>query len=174
MASSNRSAFPLIVGVLAIFAIAGVGGYFAFRSPPPPVTTKERPDGSVEDDHDYPGETYVGDPPIKTPSGLLYYDLKKGDGPQPKGPSSNVRVHSTGRLRDGTKFDSSYDRVQPFETKLSEVIAGWTEGVGSMKVGGKRKLVIPYKLGYGDAGSPPKIPGKSTLIFDIELISVMD
>jgi FKBP-type peptidyl-prolyl cis-trans isomerase len=138
------------------------------------VTTKERPDGSVEHDYDFAGETYVGVPPIKTPSGLLYYDLKKGDGPQPAGPNSTVRVHYTGWLRDGKKFDSSYDRVEPFETKLSNVIAGWTEGVGSMKAGGKRKLVIPYKLGYGETGQPPNIPPKTTLIFDIELISVVN
>jgi FKBP-type peptidyl-prolyl cis-trans isomerase len=85
-----------------------------------------------------------------------------------------VKVHYTGTLEDGTKFDSSLDRGEPFEFPIGQgqVIKGWEEGVVGMKVGGKRKLVIPSDLGYGDAGSPPKIPGGATLVFEIELLEV--
>ena len=117
-----------------------------------------------------PGEVVTGD--INTSeSGLQWYDIVEGDGVQPAGPESSVEVHYTGWLTDGTKFDSSVDREQTIEFPLNGVIAGWTEGVGSMKVGGKRKLIIPAALGYGDAGAGGMIPGGATLIFDVELIS---
>jgi FKBP-type peptidyl-prolyl cis-trans isomerase FkpA len=109
---------------------------------------------------------------VKTASGLTYYDLKVGDGPSPAGPTSTVRVHYTGWLTNGQKFDSSVDSGQPATFPLNRVIPGWTEGVGSMKVGGKRKLIIPSRQGYGPQGSPPKIPGNATLVFDIELLGL--
>ena len=85
-----------------------------------------------------------------------------------------VTVNYVGTLTDGTKFDSSYDRNQPFSFNLGagEVIKGWDEGVSGMKVGGKRKLTIPSSLGYGDAGVPGAIPGGATLIFEVELLKV--
>ena len=107
-----------------------------------------------------------------TGSGLKYYDIKVGDGASPTGASSQVRVHYTGWLVDGTKFDSSVDRGTPITFSLSGVIRGWTEGVGSMRVGGKRKLIIPYELAYGPRGSR-SIPPKATLIFDVELLDVV-
>ena len=114
---------------------------------------------------------------IKTASGLKYVDEVVGTGDSPS-PGKEVTVNYTGMLEDGTKFDSSVDpsfgHVQPFKFKigLGGVIKGWDEGVMSMKVGGKRRLIIPSELGYGAAGSPPKIPPNSTLIFDVELLGV--
>jgi FKBP-type peptidyl-prolyl cis-trans isomerase len=106
-----------------------------------------------------------------TPSGLWFVDMTPGTGASPK-PTDKVRVHYTGWLADGTKFDSSVDRGQPAEFTLNGVIKGWTEGVGGMKVGGKRYLVIPPELGYGQQGAPPKIPPWSILVFEVELLSI--
>lgn len=106
-----------------------------------------------------------------TPSGLWYVDAVEGGGAGPR-PTSKVKVHYAGWLTNGAKFDSSFDRGQPIEFRLDGVIAGWTEGVGSMKVGGKRWLVIPPDLGYGEDGAPPVIPGNSVLVFQVELLGV--
>ncbi len=81
-------------------------------------------------------------------------------------------MNYTGWLTNGTKFDASADHGGPLSFPLNRVIAGWTEGVGSMKVGGKRRLIVPANLGYGAAGYPPTIPGGATLIFDVELVSI--
>jgi peptidylprolyl isomerase len=108
---------------------------------------------------------------VKTASGLQYVDLVKGKGPMPKR-GQTVKVHYTGWLKSGKKFDSSRDRAQPFDFVLGQgmVIPGWDEGVATMRVGGRRKLVIPSKLGYGPFGYPPTIPGDATLTFDVELL----
>ncbi|AJE03729.1 FKBP-type peptidyl-prolyl cis-trans isomerase [Geobacter pickeringii] len=110
----------------------------------------------------------------KTPSGLAYQDLVVGTGPEPTR-GKPVKVHYTGWLENGTKFDSSVDRGEPFIFTIGagEVIPGWDEGVMSMKVGGKRKLVVPPQLGYGAAGAGGVIPPNATLIFEVELIDVV-
>ena len=120
----------------------------------------------------YPGDAVEGEL-VTTDSGLQYYEITVGDGAQPAAPTSQVTVHYTGWLNTGKKFDSSVDRGRPATFALNAVIGGWTEGVGSMKVGGKRKLIIPANLAYGDQGRP-SIPPKATLIFDVELISSKD
>lgn len=106
----------------------------------------------------------------KTASGLMWVTLKDGAGESPTA-SSTVKVHYTGWLVDGKKFDSSVDRGQPIEFPLNGVIKGWTEGVSMMKAGEKRKLIIPPDLGYGAGGAGGAIPPNAWLIFDVELIS---
>lgn len=110
----------------------------------------------------------------ETASGLQYYDVVEGDGPSPE-EGQLVTVHYTGWLEDGTQFDSSVQRGEPFTFPLGqgEVIQGWDEGVATMKVGGKRQLVIPSDLAYGEQGRPG-IPPDSTLIFDVELLDIAE
>ena len=108
----------------------------------------------------------------KTESGLYYEDLVVGSGPT-AAEGTRAVVHYTGWLTDGTKFDSSHDRGEPYPLSLpGRVIDGWNEGVPGMRVGGKRRLVIPPELGYGAVGSPPVIPPNATLVFEIELLNV--
>lgn len=110
---------------------------------------------------------------ITTSSGLQYVDLTIGSGPTAE-TGQTVTVHYTGWLQDGKKFDSSLDRGQAFSFPLGagRVIKGWDEGVKGMKVGGKRKLVIPSALGYGPRGAGGVIPPHATLIFEVELLSI--
>jgi peptidylprolyl isomerase len=110
---------------------------------------------------------------VTTPSGLKYDDIVVGAGASPER-GQRVTVHYTGTLENGTKFDSSVDRDEPFAFTIGvgQVIAGWDEGVMSMKVGGKRRLVIPQQLGYGERGAGRAIPPFATLVFDVELLRV--
>lgn len=104
---------------------------------------------------------------------LIIEDIKKGEGKEVVG-GDYITIHYKGTLEDGTKFDSSYDRGAPFKTRIGvgEVIEGWDMGVIGMKVGGKRKLIIPPALGYGATGAGGVIPPNATLIFEVELVGI--
>jgi peptidylprolyl isomerase len=118
-------------------------------------------------------EQTTGNDTVTTPSGLKYVEIKEGDGATPK-TGQTVVVHYTGTLENGTKFDSSRDRNQPFSFKLGvgQVIKGWDEGLSTMKVGGRRQLIIPPELGYGARGAGGVIPPNAKLIFDVELLRI--
>jgi len=110
---------------------------------------------------------------VTTPSGLRYIDEVEGTGAMPDA-GQTVFVHYTGTLEDGTKFDSSRDRNQPFSFRLGagQVIRGWDEGIATMRVGGQRRLIIPPELGYGSRGAGGVIPPNATLVFDVELLRI--
>lgn len=180
-----KSAFYMLLGTM--FALGACGPV-----PPPPVTAEKpvEPKPPVAPVASGPARTCDAPPDfaklpgvptgtetgaggwVTQPSCLLTYDVVVGKGAQPKSRLSTVRVHYTGYLLDGTKFDSSVDRGKAFDTRLSQVVPGWTEGLLGMKAGGKRKLVIPAYLGYGNKGQGP-IPANATLVFDVELLDVL-
>lgn len=115
----------------------------------------------------------AGGEAVTTPSGLKYIEIEEGTGETPTR-GQKVTVHYTGTLENGKKFDSSRDRNDPFVFTIGvgQVIKGWDEGVGTMKVGGRRQLIIPSELGYGARGAGGVIPPNATLIFDVELLGV--
>jgi len=110
---------------------------------------------------------------VTTPSGLKYEEVQVGTGETPK-TGQKIAVHYTGTLENGKKFDSSVDRGDPivFTLGVGQVIKGWDEGLSTMKVGGKRKLIIPAELGYGSRGAGADIPPNATLLFDVELVEI--
>ena len=133
-------------------------------------TTTKKPAHTTA--HRASGPTKVTGEGVKTASGLQYWDIKVGTGEEAKA-GSHVKVHYTGWLTSGKKFDSSVGSP-PFDFTIGqgEVIKGWDEGVAGMKLGGKRQLKIPPQLAYGEDGHPPQIPPNSTLIFDVTLVAV--
>lgn len=145
----------------------------AVTTPDSGTGVKNDPDRLIASNFNKQAKEINMDNAITTPSGLRYVELKEGNGATPK-KGQTVKVHYTGTLEDGTKFDSSRDRNSPFEFKIGvgQVIKGWDEGVGTMKVGGRRQLIIPAELGYGSRGAGGVIPPNATLIFDVELLSV--
>jgi FKBP-type peptidyl-prolyl cis-trans isomerase len=152
------------VVVLAILALAA----FAFTQ------TAKKPTKIVRTRPNTKAPAKVTGDGVKTDSGLQYWDIVVGTGKVAK-EGDGVRVHYTGWLTNGKKFDSSVDGGRPFTFVLGngEVIKGWDEGVAGMKVGGKRQLHIPPALAYGDGGTPDgTIPPNSTLIFDVQLLGV--
>lgn len=158
--AAKRRSQRTILGVLAILVLIAIGAlaYSAFgrRNQPAPAQTM-------------PASSSM----VTTASGLQYQDLVIGSGPEAKS-GDTVSMNYTGTLEDGTKFDSSYDRNQTFDFVLGSgnVIKGWDEGIVGMKVGGKRKLVIPPDLAYGAQGYPPVIPPNATLLFEVELMAI--
>jgi FKBP-type peptidyl-prolyl cis-trans isomerase len=160
----------------------GCGGKGETKTPAPPTftapplgdpqylsaTKRAAPQGQA---HGMP-ESHP-DKEIKTPSGLKYEELAEGSG---NGAQTGdvVVVDYTGWLANGTKFESSLDSGKPYKFQLGrrEVIAGWDEGIKGMKVGGRRKLIIPSKLGYGGSGNPPRIPPDAELVFEVELLKI--
>jgi len=153
--SKYCAAIAIILALTAVFVLA----QSAPRKPATPNTnspTKVTGDG------------------VKTSSGLIYWDIRVGNGEVAK-EGSHVRVHYTGWLTTGKKFDSSVDSGKPFDFTIGngEVIKGWEEGVSGMRVGGKRQLRIPPSLGYGSEGTPDgTIPPNATIIFDVQLLGV--
>lgn len=147
----------IIIGVLIVVIIVTVGYLFAPKGTPTTSTQAALPTQAQE---------------APTNEKVKSEDLVVGTGAEAK-PTSTVVVNYKGTLEDGTQFDSSYDRNQPFETQLGvgAVIKGWDQGIPGMKVGGKRKLTIPASLGYGPQGQG-SIPPNSTLIFEVELLEV--
>lgn len=133
---------------------------------------QEAADLMESDDSSETGDMTAGEL-ITTDTGLQYRDIVEGTGAMPQA-GQRVTVHYTGTLEDGTQFDSSRDRGRPFSFKVGvgQVIKGWDEGVGSMRVGGRRQLVIPPELGYGARGAGGVIPPNATLIFDVELLRI--
>lgn len=140
------------------------------------TATKKKPASMVNTRPNTKAPTKVTGEGVKTDSGLQYWDIVVGTGKVAK-EGDGVRVHYTGWLTNGKKFDSSVDAHRPFTFVLGngEVIKGWDEGVAGMKVGGKRQLHIPPELGYGENGTPDgTIPPNSALIFDVQLLSIQE
>jgi FKBP-type peptidyl-prolyl cis-trans isomerase len=154
------------LGLLGIAVIAMVGCNQSEKS----SSASNESASAVTTDNGTPTPAAAGE--VMLPNGLKYVELKVGDGALAES-GKNVSVHYTGWLVDGTKFDSSVDRNEPFNFRLGTgaVIRGWDEGVKGMRVGGKRKLTIPADLGYGAQGAGP-IPPNATLVFDVELLGV--
>jgi FKBP-type peptidyl-prolyl cis-trans isomerase len=163
----SKSAIATVITVIAVLgASLALAQTVPTKKPPKPVVV--RPNTKAP--------TKVTGDGIKTESGLQYWDITVGTGAVAK-EGDRVRVHYTGWLTTGKKFDSSVDAGRPFTFALGngEVIRGWDEGVAGMKVGGKRQLRIPPELGYGEGGTPDgTIPANATLIFDVQLLSVQE
>jgi peptidylprolyl isomerase len=172
MSSAGRKRFVVVVVLVAglglVATVAACGGNDAEASPTPSASLAQSPSGTQAAG----GPPAVSGEPTTTASGLQFIDVKVGDGASPQ-TGQTVVVHYTGWLANGTKFDSSVDRGQPFSFVIGtgQVIKGWDEGVATMKVGGKRRLIIPPELGYGANDYGP-IPGNAQLIFDVELIQI--
>ena len=145
--------------------------FFAKQEEKQKAEAAEKGKAAKQDGEKFLAENGKKEGVITTASGLQYLVLREGTGQNPKA-TDTVECHYEGTLIDGTKFDSSYDRGQTATFPLNQVIAGWTEGLQLMKEGGKYRFFIPYELGYGERGAGASIPPFSTLVFDVELVSV--
>lgn len=175
--------------VLLVAQIRGTGDAIAAPSPTPEVTVASSPSVPAElniaqapsteasdlmNPAESPSEVApVADNLVTTESGLQYVELVEGTGAIPQ-TGQTVVVHYVGTLEDGTQFDSSRDRNRPFSFRLGtgQVIRGWDEGLSTMRVGGRRQLIIPPDLGYGARGAGGVIPPNATLVFDVELLRI--
>ncbi len=170
----NRAIAAIIV--IVVIAAIGYAAYTAFSSQKQAANAAAAQSANLTATAKVPTQI-PGTPSsaqiITTSSGLKYQDMVVGTGAEAKS-GNTVTVNYTGWLTNGTKFDSSLDRNQPFSFQLGtgNVIKGWDEGVVGMKVGGKRKLIIPPDLGYGAQGAGSSIPPNATLVFEVELLSV--
>lgn len=173
--------FWALAAAMAVLAVCGCGGQeeettAPVEQLPPSQSTIESPQ-AAEEENPVDAARRLGTPTeneaARMESGLTYIDVKVGEGAEAKAGQA-VSVHYTGWLVNGTKFDSSVDRGQPFKFPLGagRVIKGWDEGVAGMKIGGVRKLIIPAELGYGSRGAGGVIPPNATLIFEVELLGV--
>jgi len=156
----------IATAIMLFAATIGLAQTATHKAATKPATPAARPNTAAP--------TKVTGDGIKTASGLQYWDIRPGTGQVAK-EGDHVKVHYTGWLTSGKKFDSSVDAHQPFEFTIGkgDVIKGWEEGVSGMKVGGKRQLRIPPDLAYGDRGYPGVIPAKATLVFDIQLLAIL-
>ena len=145
--------------------------FFAKQEEKQKAEAAEKGKAAKQDGEKFLAENGKKEGVITTASGLQYQVLREGNGQSPKA-TDTVECHYEGTLIDGTKFESSYDRGQTATFPLNQVIAGWTEGLQLMKEGGKYRFFIPYELGYGERGAGASIPPFSTLVFDVELVSV--
>jgi peptidylprolyl isomerase len=163
----------LLLGIgLTVPLVACGDGEEAGPAETPAATPAETPEATPATPVEGGPPEVPGEPTV-TESGLQFIDIEVGTGDTPQS-GQTVEVHYTGWLTDGTKFDSSLDRGQPFSFLIGtgQVIDGWDEGVASMKVGGKRRLIIPPELAYGETGYPGVIPANAELIFDVELLAI--
>jgi FKBP-type peptidyl-prolyl cis-trans isomerase len=160
----NEEGVPMKSAIFAVVVLA-IASMLSAQTPTHKPVQAVRPNTSAP--------TKVTGDGVKTDSGLQYWDIKVGLGALAKA-GDHVKVHYTGWLATGKKFDSSVDAHQPYDFTLgqNEVIKGWDEGVAGMKVGGKRQLRIPPELAYGEPGHPPQIPPNAMLIFDVQLLAV--
>src|SRR5579871_3167562 len=151
--------------------LAGLSIVLVSCSSPSPTESSQSGAATGADDSSYLDKAAKEPGAIKTPTGLVYRELRPGSGAFPK-PTDVVKVNYRGTLTNGTEFDSSYKRNESATFPLNQVIPCWTEGLQRMKVGGKSQLVCPASIAYGDRGAPPDIPGGATLIFEVELLRI--